>query len=323
MQELKITMLGPSGVGKTSLLTAMYEQFETNIGQTNLQLTPDEESSAILQERLWELKSLLEDFEATGGVQGTEGEPGTLRSFQFGLGKKGKKPSLQLQFQDYPGGYHAVRATPERKRFVKALVAECAAVAIAIDAPALMEQNGKWHDYINRPQQITDIFKTAYQELDSPRMVILAPVKCEKYLQDEKAARELLQRVREGYAKLIDLLSSENLLPQVVAVVTPVQTVGSVVFSRIEIQEALPHFRFRKTSQDAEYSPEDSEQPLRYLLRFLLKLHIEERRWGMFDFLRELFAGDRYLKEAVREFAKDCKTSNGFTVLQGQRWLDI
>lgn len=91
MHELKITMLGPSGVGKTSLLTAMYEQFETNIGQTNLQLTPDEESSAILQERLWELKSLLEDFEATGGIQGTEGEPETLRSFQFGLGKKREK----------------------------------------------------------------------------------------------------------------------------------------------------------------------------------------------------------------------------------------
>lgn len=52
MHEVKITMLGPSGVGKTTLLTAMYEQFESNIGKTNLQLTPDEESSAILQETL-------------------------------------------------------------------------------------------------------------------------------------------------------------------------------------------------------------------------------------------------------------------------------
>ena len=44
MQELQITMLGPTGVGKTTLLTAMYEQFERNIGSTDLQLTPDDDS---------------------------------------------------------------------------------------------------------------------------------------------------------------------------------------------------------------------------------------------------------------------------------------
>lgn len=36
MHELTVTMLGPTGVGKTSLLTAMYEQFSTNIGKTKL-----------------------------------------------------------------------------------------------------------------------------------------------------------------------------------------------------------------------------------------------------------------------------------------------
>ena len=78
MQELKITMLGASGVGKTTLLTAMYEQFETNIGNTNLQLTPDDESAAILQDRLIELKSLVDVFEARGrvGIEGTEAMAG-------------------------------------------------------------------------------------------------------------------------------------------------------------------------------------------------------------------------------------------------------
>jgi len=44
MHELQVTMLGPSGVGKTTLLTAMYDQFEKTVGATNLQLTPDDES---------------------------------------------------------------------------------------------------------------------------------------------------------------------------------------------------------------------------------------------------------------------------------------
>ena len=325
MQELKITMLGPTGVGKTSLLTAMYEQFESTIGKTNLQLTPDEESSAILQERLVELKSLLDDFEATGGVRRTEAAAGpeSLRSFVFGLGKKGQKPSLQLHFQDYPGGYLAAKANPEERKFVKNLLTECVAVIIAIDAPALMEANGKWHELINRPQQMTDLFKTAYLDLDSPRLVILAPVRCEKYLQDEKFKTELSRRVKEGYAKLFDLLSSEALLPKVVSVITPVQTVGTVVFSRIELNNDRPQFHFRKISHDAEYSPKDSEQPLRYLLRFLLKLHIDSRNLGLFNFIRNWLGVDNHLKQAVREFAVGCKTTEGFTVTQGETWLNI
>jgi len=325
MQELKITMLGPTGVGKTSLLTAMYEQFETTVGRTNLQLTPDEESSAILQERLVELKTLLDDFEARGGVQATEAPagPDSLRSFVFGLGKKGQKPSLQLHFRDYPGGYLAARSTPDERKFVKSLLTECIAVIIAIDAPALMEANGKWHELINRPQQMTDLFKTAYQELDSPRLVIFAPVRCEKYLQDEKSKAELLRRVKDGYAKLFDLFSSEALLSQVVGVITPVQTVGTVVFSRIELNSSKPHFHFRKTSPDAEYNPKDSEQPLRYLLRFVLKLHLDSRTAGFFNFIRDFFGVNNHLKEAVVEFTKGCKTTGGFAVVQGETWLNI
>ena len=143
MQELQITMLGPTGVGKTTLLTAMYEQFERNIGSTDLQLTPDDDSSAILQDRLVELKSLLDVFEARGrtGIQGTEALAGPefLRSFLFGLGRKGEPPSLQLRFRDYPGVYHETKASEEEKQFVKKLLRESVAVLIAIDAPALME----------------------------------------------------------------------------------------------------------------------------------------------------------------------------------------
>ncbi|MDF5715157.1 MAG: hypothetical protein PUP93_15055 [Rhizonema sp. NSF051] len=101
-QELKIAMLGARGVGKTSLLTAMYEQFEETIGQTNLQLTPDLESSALLQERLGQLKSLLDHYEAKGGMDGRS-DP---RSFVFDLGNKGAKPSLRLHFRANNSSFH-------------------------------------------------------------------------------------------------------------------------------------------------------------------------------------------------------------------------
>ena len=324
MDELKITMLGSTGVGKTSLLTAMYEQFATNIGKTDLQLTPDDESSAILQERLIELKSLLDDFEARGGVNATAGEPTDLRSFIFGLGRRGKPPSLQLRFRDYPGGYHLTKATPDKRQFIKDLLDECVAVIVAIDAPALMELRGKWNELINRPQQITDIFRTAYQDIESPRLVIFAPVRCEKYMQTERSSLELVRRIKDEYQGLFDLFGSETLLPNVVAVITPVQTVGSVVFSRIENKAGVPYFRFRKIGHDARYSPKDSEQPLRYLLRFLLKLHLtNNRNWGFFNFVRDVFRMDDHLVNAIRELSVGCKSTGGFTVLQGDSWLNL
>lgn len=320
-QEIKIAMLGANGVGKTSLLTAMYEQFENTIGQSNLQLTPDLKSSAILQERLGELKSLTDNFEATGGIKQTV-EP---RSFIFDLGKKGTKPSLRLHFQDFPGGYLESQSTAENRNFVKKLLVESTAVLIAIDAPALMEANGKWHEKINRPKQITHLFQSVYQDLKSPRLVILAPVRCEKYMQDATSANALLKRIKDNYANLLNLFSSEPLLPWVVSVVTPIQTVGTVVFSNIEVANGMPHFHFRKTSHDAEYSPRDSEQPLRYLLRFALTIQIESRNWnwGPFSPIRVWLGWDNHIKEAARQSAYGCKSTWGFTVLQGDKWLSI
>lgn len=330
MHELQVTMLGPSGVGKTTLLTAMYDKFEDNIGSTDLQLTPDDDTSSILQDYLVDLKSLTNVYEAKGrvGIEGTEAVAGpeSLRSFVFGLGKKGKNPSLQINFRDYPGKYHTAKASPEEKKFVKELLSQSAVVLIAIDAPALMEKNGKYHDEINRPEQIKDIFKDSYQELDSPRLVIFAPVKCEKYLKNEKTTQELLQRIKEGYKRLINYFETETLNRNIASVITPVQTVGSVVFSRLEVDDNNNiHFIFRKISHDAVYNPQDSEQPLRYLLQFLLAIHLKNRQdsFRIFKFLHNWLNLDNHLKTAVKEFAKGCKTSNGFEVIRGENLLKI
>lgn len=318
MQELQVTMLGPSGVGKTTLLTAMYDQFEKTIGTTNLQLTPDDESAYKLQDRLNDLKGLLDIFEARSGAVGIRSDEGgsgsnfeLLRRFSFDLGKKGKSPSLKINFIDYPGETHS-KGSSEQKESVKNLLVNSVAVLIAIDTPFLMEQDGKYHGEKNKPQLIKDLFKKTYQELDSPRLVIFAPMKCEKYVQDQKSAKNLLKKVEEGYSELIDFFKSDNIAHQVVAVVTPVQTVGSVVFSRMKYGDPTnkkdPYLYFRKVSHDAEYNPQDSEQPLRYLLRFLLKLHVKHKNRGFFGFLRFIFDNDKVLEESVAEFCKGCKS---------------
>lgn len=323
MREFNIAMFGPRYVGKTSLLTAMYHQLEDKNRSINIQLTPDPNTARTLGKRLAELKSLSEDFEARGGIPTTEAAagPDSLRSFVFDLGKKGTKPSVRLHFQDYPGGY-IISQDEDEQKFVKHLLTESVAVLIAIDAPSLMEAKGRWHHYKNTPLEITAWFRNVYQDIKSPRLVILAPVKCESYLQNPKSATELLKRVKYEYANLLDLLGSSDLLDKVAVVITPVQTVGNVFFSRIQVINGKPHFFFTKREYDAEYNPQDSEQPLKYLLRFLLKLHLE-RQWKMFNFLHNWLNLDSQLKQVVREFAKDSKTTGGFEVIQGKEWLDI
>lgn len=323
MHELKITMLGPRAVGKTSLLTAMYEQFANNAGTAGLQLIADDESAARLEERLIELKSLTDDFEPKGGVRSDDlvvesDLSQILRIFQFDLGLSGKPSSLKIQFCDYPGELHEQQEKfPERQKFIKKLLLDCAAVIIVVDTPALMEKRGKWHDEINRPLQMQHLFSQTYQDLVSPRLIIFAPVRCESYIQNGRGD-ELIQQIQKGYKGLLDFFKADAVRSQVAVVATPVQTIGTVVFSRIEEREGKPHFYFHKVAHDALYEPKDSEQPLRYLLSFLLKLHVTKRSKGFFGFLRQLFKQNEAFTQATQKLSQGCKSSDGFAVLQGQ-----
>jgi hypothetical protein len=313
-KELKITMLGARGVGKTSILTALYDQFASTIGKVDLQLTADDETMNLLDNRLGQLKAFLDDFEATGGLEGDENP----QYFKFDLGKKGAKPSLRLIFQDFPGGY-----LQQNPQFIKQALTNCIAVIIAVDAPALMEDKGKWHEMINTPKRITNFFQQTYVDLPEPRLIILVPVRCEKYLQNEQDAKNLLHRIKDKYKDLLELFSSENLRDKVACVVTPVQTVGTVVFSRIEQRNNKPHFHFRKISHDAEYQPKDSDQPLLYILSFILKIRYE-KIWRIVIFFQDLFSIDNFLLESAKKSVKECKfTGGGFAVLQGRDKLDI
>lgn len=320
---MQITMLGGSGVGKTSLLTAMYEQFNETIGTANLQLIPDLESSAILSERLAELRGLLEVFEATTG----QGVAKTVqqRNFVFDIGQPGRPPALQLHFVDYLGEWLETDASPQEKQQVLNLLIESRAVLMAIDSAALMEENHRWNEKINRTQQVTDLFKLAYQNIQEPRLVLLVPVKCEKYVGDAQSAAELREVLKKEYRSLLNFFATGALKDKVAVVVTPVQTVGSVIFSRIEVRDKEPHFYFRKVRFDSSYTPSDSDQPLRYLLRFLLGAHYRSGiwQWRWLDVVRDWLGLGKYIKDAVESFARGSKDTHGFEVVQGRDLLNL
>lgn len=316
-QTLKVTMLGHSGVGKTSLLCAMYDQFDQIIGKTNLQLTPDDETKTILDQRLKQLKESASknSIKIRGGLDRTT----TPRTYNFDLGKTGVTPSLELKFQDYHGG-----DILKEKETVINYIKESVAIIIAIDTPALMENNSQWHEELNQPQIIYDLFKSSFADLKSPKLVIFAPVKCEKYSRESTKEQQLVRAVQEKYGNLLSFFSSDALVPYVAAVMTPVETLGSVDFSYVEEDEnGEPIFYFVKRDPNRFYEPKNSDQPLRYLLRFLLKLHVQKRKMSFLELTFMMFDRDKTFMNAMSEFSNGCKNNGAFTVFQGENLLRI
>jgi hypothetical protein len=300
----------------------MYEQLESVIVQTDLQISPTDpvdaqllNSKVLALRRLFATDDLIPD--TTAGIRGDT----DWRSYNFALGRRGRRPTLQMEFFDYPGGWIEDQASPQQTEFVLNLLRDSDAILIPIDAPALMERDGLWHHERNRPDFIFNLIQQAYVDLQLPRLVILAPIRCELYLQHRDFEAVMLERVQWGYEKLLSHLGFGTFQELIAVVVTPVQTLGEIVFHKSPKNCYAPIFM--KTEPTAQYSPRDSEQPLRYVLRYAMRLHSDRRQVKYFDFIRRLFGNDEHLVTAAQSFASGCKSNGAFAILQGHGWLDV
>jgi hypothetical protein len=300
----------------------MYDQMERVVAKSDLQLTPNVEDAAELDDKVVRLQRLF----ATDGLKPmmSEGIAGTAdwRAFDFALGRRGRKPTLRLEFVDYPGGWIESVADQQQRDWVVGLLRESDAILVPIDAPALMERQGLWHRERNKPDFVHNLIQLAFEDLPSPRLVILAPIRCERYLQGGSMQEKLSGRVVQGYDKLLGHVGFGRLNELVTVVVAPIQTLGGIHFHGSAKEAYLPVFR--KVQPDSQYAPLDTEQPLRYLIRFALRLHNDRRQAGYFQMMRQLFRGDTELLAASAEFARGCKENvDGFSVLQGRQWIDL
>ncbi|MEH2461378.1 TRAFAC clade GTPase domain-containing protein [Nostoc sp.] len=287
-EELKIIMVALRGMGKTSLLAAMHEEFYKTFERANLQTWIDDNNTL---RAIQECKSVLKNIDAKleNKVTPTQAKenPWNDQGFSFELGSSGKK-FMKLRFTDPSGEYFNSDATNEYKQYVKRQLNECDAVVIPIDATALMQKKtgkvnhaeiGTWHEEKNSSQRITQLLKDAYTNVTSPRLVILAPVKCETYTKTPRDAERLLYHVKIGYSELLDFFKSDSLIDKVAVVITPVQTIGNVVFSYAKTDNVgYTKFCYHKTPINAPYEPKDGDQPLRYILLFLINVFLEKKK---------------------------------------------
>jgi GTPase SAR1 family protein len=318
-EELKILMVALRGIGKTSLLAAMHEEFDNTFKRANLQTwTDDNNTLRAIEECKSALKNIDPRLKNQVTPTQTKENPWSDQGFFFEIGSEGKK-FMRLRFTDPSGEYFNPHATQDQKEYIKWQLNNCDAMIIPVDATALMQKKtgrvtpseiGIWHEEKNCSQRITQLIKEAYSDVMSPRIIILAPVKCETYTKNSRDAEKLLAHVKLAYSELLDFLKSDSLLDKVAVVITPVQTIGNVTFAHHKTDEnGLTKFFYYKTPINAPYEPKDGDQPLRYTLSFLINVFLADQQKLLaqeqknYDSLKEKLGNETVtLEEAERQF---------------------
>lgn len=296
---IRVTLMGGRGVGKTSLLTAMYQQFD-KIPYLNLSFNADIQTSAILSNTLIELQSQINKPE-TGTLRPTVEK----REYKFNVGLHGEPFIFDLIFNDFPGEYFndIIQNHSEIVNFIRS----SDIILIAVDVPAMLEDNGRWPETINRCSLINEMFKDAISN-SHRKLVIFVPIKCEKYMQSSQSQR-IIEIINKEYRGLINQLNYAK--DNVAISIIPVQTLGGIVFDHVQVENGTPRFFYKASSCVHGYSPEDTELPLLQILAFSImqmldQVDLESKKAGM-AFRRDQFTISKTLK----------RDSDKITVLQG------
>ncbi len=316
---ISVSVLGVAGSGKTSCLVSMLDHIKKDFfDNINLQFTIDSHFSKLLIDQRAKLVASLEKgaMEAANGIKPTQ----EITRYNLKLGKKGTEAPLPMtvEFIDYPGGW-LTNGNSNNLAHVKEFVAKSEVLIIPIDAAYLMEMK-------DDPQSdiILNILKEIYVDLNKPRLVILTPVKCEKYYGSgdsnlNKAYHTLLMKIQEKYEHVISFLSGKTIKKNISIVIIPMQTLGScklMYFSENDKGIKTPVF---VVTQRGVYAPKNTDQPFLYLISFILKSQYESKNIGLGGLGRRLLKSHNYLKTTSEELSLLCLNNGGIRVIQNSR----
>lgn len=247
VSEFKIAMVAPSRIGKTSLVTAILKDTKELLSGTPLSITPaDAKTRARIRQHANQLSGSLLGREFDAGAMS-----GTQAAFDFNLllsSTVQEESSLKLKLLDFPGGWlpnlsHGEGS--EEQRECAAFVRQASVLLLVVDASLVMEASSR--SEINAVKTILNIPETEeivegwnkarHKVPNDPALIIICPVKCESYFNDNGGgcnnSEELYQKIWRLYREMIDAVIAEY--PGKTDILyMPVDTVGCVEFSHAE-----------------------------------------------------------------------------------------
>ena len=230
----KIGLIGPSRVGKTSIVAAILEEAKAALAQTGVSIKAyqDEDGVSPTKDRIdntiLEIKSGLESEEFKPTSKGTE-EPFIFDLVMTIADQKKEKNKAQLRFAilDYPGDWFSNQVPSERQKNAwencQKWIQESSVIIVPIDANLVMEANRskdsktskasqKWLEVSGVEEFLRDWAKGRYGKQESG-LLLFVPVKCETYFNDnggdKDQGQELYERICHFYSDAIEAVKQE------------------------------------------------------------------------------------------------------------------
>lgn len=238
--EFKIGIVGPTRVGKTSLIASILADSPRILGGTPVTLKP---RGAATERRVMNRRADL-DGAVLSGKFNARALVGTTEPayFQLALETGASGAGLRLTLLDFPGSWLRADIRPADQdvdwQKCRAFIAESSVLLIPIDASVLMEAAGPRHRravpaILTTPEVQAVAEEWATERLlrpDEPALAILVPVKCESYFAEDggmiPASHALLDTVQQVYESTLDVIRSNA--PRARILYCPVDTLGCV-----------------------------------------------------------------------------------------------
>lgn len=327
MADVNVLMMGGRRAGKTSVLAALDEccdQVLSHVDDISVFCT---EGGGLLSEKVTELKNyftnpVYTDSQVFRPDQTPTDNP---KSFEHEVRIGDRESGYTLKFTDVPGEYYA---SAQYNETVQAMVNKSHVILIAIDTPHMMEKIdeatgvGKGHYEFNRVREISYYFKKAFQENKDPRLVILVPLKCEKYYYQNKMEK-VCQMVQKSYTPLLDILGSGDIRERCTVAIMPILTMGGAEFFKFDGDlRNVGIYNYVRDSNKRCYQPRFCEQPLFLTLRYLVAVaeKAKKKQWALVRLFKETFRNAAKMNDLVKckqTLSELLKTNeDGYVILQ-------
>ena len=305
----QVGYLGNSGVGKSSLLAAMWQQLR-NASETreSVFLSPKDETRKRLSSAWEELRrvSQVGEFKQPAGTAGTAQTQ--AHEFQLILKQAGmaNHEIASVEFVDSRGG-----DLVEKQKDLVDRLDHARALLIVVDTPKMMEFSVEQAQDAHQVTHLKDLLEELLDRLpkEAQLLLLFVAVKSERYFADE-ALDKVSLRLHDVFKPLRKRLGGES--GRVTSAAYAVKTVSNVLFKfkrmRVDVPKGTPpapaNCEMIYASSPKNSAPEFADVPMRRIVKHLLETVRREKGW--WQSVNDWWTGhDSIEADALKDFARE------------------
>lgn len=269
---INICMIGPSGVGKTSLLATMHKIMQSSSGGKFRFEPLNKDSFIILRDKYTSLQKMVDRPACTRVVNS---DPGTqaIQEYPFGLeyvADDGERTKIALvNFFDTPGAM-----TSRMDEELEQKIRESHIIINAIDAGVMMKAATLNAEQYNGYAEVKRLLDDCAFADDENKLVIFTLIKAETWIMERDNPKHVASDVDYLYRKFHEhcqgLIDSFPASAPRLGIFCPVETLGCVEFSMVTRDEEGDQFIHYKRMAGRKFSPRHVQLPLYFALRFVM-----------------------------------------------------